>query len=403
MKIRQTLLAALVVSITLSGWLLRPGPAQDVNKNKTAIIDAAKFESLQAAFDAVPAGGGLVKLPPGTFEIKQPIVLSRAETRVEGSGAATHIINRNEEGSAAFIVRHAERATEKRKARLWRVQLADFRISGNPKSGDGLYAEGIDEIYLSGMSIDHHGGHGVNLVDCYEDPRVSDSILTYNKQAGLNIVAGHDIVVNANHFEENQDAVRCLDSFNLCMNGNNLDDHLRHGVVIENTYGSVVAGNMIEECNGTAVILDRDCYGITVSANVIAHNGGGVDIKDGWGCAISANTFTIVAARGLVVGPQAGRITITGNNFSNSYIGDKVKRKDAAAGIILTGTADITITGNSFTGLTGHAIKADDDCKRIVVLGNNAVDGWPVEGKKLPALSLGKAQPAVVEHNLIVD
>ena len=55
----------------------------------------------------------------------------------------------------------------------------------------------------------------------------------------------------------NLDALRCLDPFNLCMTGNCVDDHLRHGVVIENTYGSIVSGNMIEECNGTAVILDR--------------------------------------------------------------------------------------------------------------------------------------------------
>ena len=81
----------------------------------------------------------------------------------------------------------------------------------------------------------------------------------------------HDIVVVGNQFEENQDAVVCKDGFNLCMTGNNLDDHLRHGVVIENTYGSVVSGNMIEECNGIAIILDRDCYGITLSSNVIAH------------------------------------------------------------------------------------------------------------------------------------
>ena len=60
------------------------------------------------------------------------------------------------------------------------------------------------------------------------------------------IDAGHDIVVNANQFEENNDGLRCVDSFNLTCNGNNFDDHLRHGVVIENTYGSVVSGNMIQ-------------------------------------------------------------------------------------------------------------------------------------------------------------
>ena len=105
------------------------------------------------------------------------------------------------------------------------------------------------------------------------------------------------------------------------MTGNNLDDHLGDGVVIENTYGSVVAGNMIEECKGTAIVLDRDCYGIALSANVIAHEeSGGIDLRGAHGCTVSDNVFTIVKQRALVIGPNSGRITVTGNNFSNSFI-----------------------------------------------------------------------------------
>ena len=37
-----------------------------------AVIDAAQFSSLQEALDAVPSTGGLVTLPPGTFEIHEP-------------------------------------------------------------------------------------------------------------------------------------------------------------------------------------------------------------------------------------------------------------------------------------------------------------------------------------------
>ena len=255
-----------------------------------AVIDASRYPTLQAAFDAVPEAGGLVKLPPGDFRLQKPLVLSCGNTRVEGSGAATCLINCNQEALPAMIVRPGNLKDDP-KAKLWRVQLANFRICGDPnavdakstqpKSGDGLLAQSINEIYVHGMSIDHNGGNGINLINCLEDARVSDSILTYNAEAGLSIQGGHDIVVNANQFEENQDAVRCVDSFNLCMNGNNLDDHLGDGVVIENTYGSVLSGNMIEECQGTAVILDRDCYGITISANVLADNfGGGVDLRD---------------------------------------------------------------------------------------------------------------------------
>jgi hypothetical protein len=111
------------------------------------------------------------------------------------------------------------------------------------------------------------------------------------------------------------------------MNGNNLDDHLGNGVIIENTYGSVVSGNMIEECAGTAIILDRDCYGITLSANVIAHNfSGGIDLRDAWGCAVSANTFTLDDGFGVKVGPAAGRIPISGNAFCDSHHGEAAKR-----------------------------------------------------------------------------
>ncbi len=368
---------------------------------KSSVINAGDYPDLQAAFDAVPESGGLIRIPPGNYEITEPLILTKENVRVEGSGAATHIINKNTDGQPAVILRPIKIA-QKKGSRIWRLQLADFRISGNPKSGDGLLAEAVNEIYLHGLSIDHNGGNGINLINCYEDPRISDCIITYNAKAGLNIVAGHDIVVNANQFEENQDAVRCIDSFNLCMNGNNLDDHLRHGVVIENTYGSVLSGNMIEECKEIAIIMDRDCYGNTISANVIAHNfGGGVDLKDAWGCTVSANTFTIVKTRAVVVGSNSGRITITGNNFSNSYIGGKVRREDAATGIILVNSSDIAISGNNFTGLSGPAIVGEGKCQRVAITGNVMANLFRKAKTTGSAISLEDPQDTIVENNAI--
>ncbi|MBL9116393.1 MAG: right-handed parallel beta-helix repeat-containing protein [Verrucomicrobiaceae bacterium] len=348
-------------------------------------LDASKFPSLQAAFDALPAEGGSVNIPPGNYEITEPLRIQTPETRVVGHGAATHIINKSEAGTPALILEPKD-LTKDPKSRLWRVQLADLRISGNPKSGDGIYAHFIQEIYLEGVSIDHHGANGVHLHSCFEDPRVEDSIFTYNATAGLQITDCHDIVVNGNHFEENQDALRCVDSFNLCCNGNNIDDHLRHGIVIENTYGSVCSGNMVEECNGTAVILDRDCYGITLSANVIAHHlQGGIDLVDANGCAVSANSFVLCHTFGVRLGKESGRNSITGNTFGNTYIGNgQLKRPlrehenpmmiDAAGGIVIEGASDLAITGNTFTGLDYEAVKSDAAATRLLVTQNIMTD-----------------------------
>ncbi len=406
-------LAAAVLLFAAAGPFVSVGvDALAAEPQKPAgVIFAAEYPNIQAAFDAVPETGGVVMLPPGEFKLTEPVVLSRSNTRVVGSGAATCLLNCNTEGKPAMIIRPTTKEGEKIE-KLWRVQLADFRICGDPeavnnksttpKSGDGLLAEHVNEIFIHGLSVDHNGGHGINLVHCLEDPRVADSLMTYNAAAGLNIIGGHDIVVNANQFEENQDAVRCIDSYNLCMNGNNLDDHLGDGVVIENTYGSVLSGNMIEECAGIAVTMDRDCYGNTVSANVIAHNvGGGVDLRDAWGCAVSANTFTMMADKAVVVGPASGRITITGNNFSNSYIGGKVKRDDPATGVFLIGASDVVISGNIFSGMVGGAISAQGECRRILATSNIIIDLNRHSEQKLPAIDLGKAEETVTANNII--
>ena len=343
----------------------------------TPVIDAAEYPSIQAALDAVPAAGGAVRLPPGTFEISQPLRVTQADVLIEGAGTSTHIKNTNTEGKSAMILLHPG-GGDNRKAELWRIRLTGFRLTGNDRSGHGIEARRINEVFIQGVTVSHHGGDGLRLYYCYEDPRVNDSLITYNKGTGLNLIGCHDIVVSSNQFEENQDALRCTDGFNLCMTGNNLDDHLGDGVVIENTYGSVVSGNMIEECNGTAIVLDRDCYGITLSANVIAHNAtGGIDLRDAHGCSVSANTFTIVKKNAVRVGPESGRITVCGNNFSDSYIGqDSVKRAPddrGAAGLTLAGTRDIAVVGNLFSSIRPKALVLEKAPSARVLFGGNVL------------------------------
>ncbi|MCH8194053.1 MAG: right-handed parallel beta-helix repeat-containing protein [Planctomycetes bacterium] len=365
-----------------------------------SVIDARYYESIQAAIDACPPEGGMVQLPPGLFEITEPLRISKSDVTLAGVGAATHIKNMNTEGQSALILQHPTRE-ENRQAELWRIRLADLRLTGNAKSGHGIEARRINEIFIDGVTVSEHGGDGIHLYYCYEDPRICDSLITYNRKTGLFLKGCHDIVVSANQFEENTDGLRCLDGFNFCMTGNNLDDHLGDGMVIENTYGSVVAGNMIEECKGTAIVLDRDCYGIALSANVIAHEeSGGIDLRGAHGCTVSANVFTIVKQRALVIGPNSGRITVTGNNFSNSFIGQgQVKRRAddlAAAGILLQGTQDIAVTGNLFAGLSTAALALGENKSQRIVFSDNVITDLEQDTQKLK----NALEHSLVENNL---
>lgn len=352
-----------------------------------AVIDAGRYPTIQAAIDALPDEGGVVRLPPGTFEITEPLKVSKSDVLIEGAGTATHIKNVNTDGKSTLILQHPG-GGDNRNAELWRIRLADFRITGNEKSGHGIEARRINELFIDGVTVSYHGGDGIRIYFCYEDPRICNSLMTYNKKTGLDIIGCHDVVVSANQFEENHDALRFIDGFNLCMTGNCLDDHLGDGVVIENTYGSVVSGNMIEECNGTAIVLDRDCYGIALSANVIAHDAsGGIALRDAHGCTVSANAFTIMGRDALNIGPASGRITVTGNNFSNSYIGaDKVKRTAndlAAAGVVLNGTSGVALTGNLFSGLRPKALSLEGPASKHVLFSDNVFVDTAGDHKKL--------------------
>ncbi|UCG46099.1 MAG: right-handed parallel beta-helix repeat-containing protein [Phycisphaerales bacterium] len=380
MRPRCVVFLMMAVAAGLTCGAAEKEPSKDVRlPGARPVIDAGYYKSIQAAIDALPKAGGLVRLPPGTFEIGEPLVVSTSDVTIEGAGTATHIKNVNTEGKSTLILRHPS-GDENRGAELWRIRLANFRITGSEKSGHGIEARRINEIFIESVTVSSHGGDGIRLHYCYEDPRICDSLITYNKKTGLNLIGCHDIVVASNQFEENQDALRCIDGFNLCMTGNNLDDHLGDGVVIANTYGSVVAGNMIEECRGTAIVLDKDCYGIALSANVIAHEqAGGVDLRDAHGCSVSANVFTIVKANALRIGPQSGRITVTGNTFCDSYIGAGMVRRGtddrAAAGVVLDGTSDVTVVGNLFSGLRPYALAAEGrPSARVVFAGNVLTD-----------------------------
>src|SRR5688572_26115861 len=72
-------------------------------------VNAIDFPSLQAAIDALPPAGGVVRLPAGKFEIAQPLVIEREDVLLIGQGTATHIANTNAQGQPAMVIRSNDR------------------------------------------------------------------------------------------------------------------------------------------------------------------------------------------------------------------------------------------------------------------------------------------------------
>ncbi|MEZ6088567.1 MAG: hypothetical protein R3C05_11180 [Pirellulaceae bacterium] len=91
------------VLILLALSIFNAFPVASVDAND-AIIDAGQFDSLQAAANAIPQSGGVLRIPPGNYEINEPIRIKTGDTQIIGFGTATNIVNKNEEGLPALLI-----------------------------------------------------------------------------------------------------------------------------------------------------------------------------------------------------------------------------------------------------------------------------------------------------------
>ena len=132
------LLAVVAVCLQLSGQ----GAAAPRLAGAQAEINAADFPSLQAAIDALPTTGGMVRLPAGKLEIRQPLVIEREDVLLVGQGTATNIVNLNEEGQPAMVIRPKDHATNT-KSHVWRVQVANLRLTGVITPNVGAAGSGL--------------------------------------------------------------------------------------------------------------------------------------------------------------------------------------------------------------------------------------------------------------------
>ena len=91
----------------------------------------------------------------------------------------------------------------------------------------------------------------------------------------------------------------------------------------------------------------------------------------------------------MTIGPASGRITVTVNNFSDSYLGDgKVKRAAndlIAAGMVLESTSDVTVVGNLFSSVRPKALAVKGKPSKGILFSDNVLVDVTSDHKKLKA------------------
>ena len=104
----------LLAAIALFAWNRAASQVPNTLPGARAAIEAINYPSLQAAIDALPQTGGIVRLPAGTFEIQEPLRIKQEDVLLQGAGTATHIKNANADGKPAIEIAPATYETDRR-------------------------------------------------------------------------------------------------------------------------------------------------------------------------------------------------------------------------------------------------------------------------------------------------
>jgi parallel beta-helix repeat protein len=273
-----------------------------------------------------------------------------------------------------------------------------MHLKGNEKCGNGIHAYYVNEISLREMWIDYHGKSGIFLDYCYENPRVCNNNIAYNKENGVLINGCHDIVVSANQFEENGIGVYAKNIFNATITGNDIDDHIKYSIQFENAYGSIITGNMLEESAEECIVLNKS-DGIVVTGNTLRNAGKKLlHIVNTNGVTVSGNVFDGSYGNAIDIENNSKTISISGNILSSHPAWDRIY------GILMKDVYDVSITGNTIIKpLEGGIYILGSENKYINISGNTIKNPSYKNPKEFSGILIHNTFHSIISNNIVIN
>lgn len=273
---------------------------------------------IQAAIDALPAGGGSIRLSSGTFTIAADATINlTGKTQIELKGSlSTTIVFASNPGAARYLV-------DVNIASGW-AEISGIRFyGGSYANAGGIYITTINPCHIHDCYIHHFGKNGVSNA---QETHVTNCRITSNDGWGVRI---HDrSVVSHNHI-----AAGGVDQ----LGGGT------GGVYIANAE-NVVSNNRISGGNqGIRLAGEGTITGNTIQPNVGSR---GIYADIGAGGTISGNRIDAHIfgdpSFGIDVYTNSYLLTITGNTIDHCTTGIRLN----------TGSMNCVVTGNSVKNAT---------------------------------------------------
>jgi hypothetical protein len=338
-------------------------------------INAAEVGDLGEAIKSVPACGGAVYIPAGTYEIDRTVEAELAEKRhihIYGDGRATVIRYTATDGSPLLKLAGVRNS-------WWpdlKITIRDLTLVGNYDCGDAFHLLWPNDCLIDACAFHGFGGvavyigpHATNVTvrDCWmrdckralhaenlhhltlhgiqtrsrkggqtqaehvyigrhcREVRIVNNHLSYGHAEGIILDGTAQHVVANNTIEGFPEGIRVLDCRDLVINGNYIRTDV--GVLMEGDNRGIAVSNNIFTSNSVGAVVIRDAYDSgahVVSGNIIRqslHELGqrGIDLGDAHGCVVANNVLEDLTDGSAIDGAvDLSCHEIHGNSVTNS-------------------------------------------------------------------------------------
>lgn len=281
--------------------------------------------ALQAAIDALPAGGTLV-MDPGNYVVDPERSLRlRSRTRLSMSPGTRLVARANAAPRAYVLLIEGVHDVQVSGGRI--VGDRDHHLSSEGEWGHGIMVRGAEQVLLRDLHITKCWGDGISVGGISgtrmvpsRDIRIEDVVCTGNRRQGLTIGRSRNVRVLRSHLLATRGTLPGC------------------GIDIEPDPGGSADDIGIEACtlrgnHGAGLQVYERGYRITVRRCIIRGNrGDGVLMRGGEQCVLEDNDIADNGLRGIVVQGGARDIAVIGNRFSGNAAGLRKKKPQAMKG-----------------------------------------------------------------------
>jgi hypothetical protein len=221
-------------------------PADSTTSVVVTLSAKATSAEIQQALDGLPESGGEVVLPPGNFEVCQPIVLRRDHQTLRGSGVKT-VLRLADSANCPVIIMGEPVNHPKQTVKDLRV--SDLFVDGNrfhqQRELWRLQGEG-SQIRNNGIQVQGVG-----------DSTVENVVCACCRSGGLVTARGVQrlVVKNLNAFDNEFDGLACYQTEDCLFTGLNLHDNPGAGISLDLAFNHNVISNAVLTGNDLGVFM----------------------------------------------------------------------------------------------------------------------------------------------------